>query len=263
MSRSLVGSSSSSTFGSPISSRSSCSRRRSPPDRSPTRVVSRSPVKPKSSSRLVAVTSLPDATWVTRRSAADQVQHPLAGGQLADGLGQVADVDGPAALDPAGVRRQLPGEQPQQGGLAGSVDADQPDPVARADRPGQVLDQGPVAGRSARSRRSGRRRPCRAGSRRTAPARAGPAAAARPRSARWPRRSGTSASRSGPARPGAARPAPCAAGSCAGWPAGTPGGTARPGPARTPRSRRRTRRRRRRGPPRPGSRRRPGTTGRG
>ena len=68
MSRSLVGSSSSSTFGSPISSRSSCSRRRSPPDRSPTRVVSRSPVNPKSSSRLVAVTSFPEATWVTRRS---------------------------------------------------------------------------------------------------------------------------------------------------------------------------------------------------
>ena len=76
--------------------------------------------------------------------AADQVQHPLAGGQLSHGLGQVADVDGPTALDPAGVRRQVTGEQPQQGGLAGAVDADQTDPIARSDRPGQIGDQGAV-----------------------------------------------------------------------------------------------------------------------
>jgi len=49
-SRSLVGSSSSSTLGPSMRSRSSCSRRRSPPDSSPTRVNSRSPLKPNRSS---------------------------------------------------------------------------------------------------------------------------------------------------------------------------------------------------------------------
>ncbi len=66
MSRSLVGSSSSSTLGSPSSSRSSCSRRRSPPERSPIRAVSRSPVKPNRSSIDEAVTSRPP-TDATRR----------------------------------------------------------------------------------------------------------------------------------------------------------------------------------------------------
>ena len=51
MSRSLVGSSSSSTFGSAISSRSSCSRRRSPPERSPTGVHWRLAANPNRSAR--------------------------------------------------------------------------------------------------------------------------------------------------------------------------------------------------------------------
>src|SRR3954454_11423454 len=51
MSRSLVGSSSSRTFGSPMSSRSSCSRRRSPPDRSPTGVHCRDAANPNRSAR--------------------------------------------------------------------------------------------------------------------------------------------------------------------------------------------------------------------
>ena len=66
MSRSLVGSSSSSTLGSVSSSRSSWKRRRSPPDRSPSRAVSLSPVKPNRSSIEVAVIS-PSAVFVTRR----------------------------------------------------------------------------------------------------------------------------------------------------------------------------------------------------
>ena len=66
MSRSLVGSSSSSTLGSVSSSRSSWKRRRSPPERSPIRAVSRSPVNPKRSSIEVAVIS-PSAVLVTRR----------------------------------------------------------------------------------------------------------------------------------------------------------------------------------------------------
>ena len=59
VSRSLVGSSSSSTLGSPSSSRSSCSRRRSPPDRSLTGVHCCSPVKPSRSTSWPAVSSLP------------------------------------------------------------------------------------------------------------------------------------------------------------------------------------------------------------
>ena len=69
MSRSLVGSSSSSTLGSVSSSLSSWKRRRSPPDRSPSRAVSRSPVKPKRSSSDVAVISWPSSVLVTRRIA--------------------------------------------------------------------------------------------------------------------------------------------------------------------------------------------------
>ena len=65
MSRSLVGSSSSSTLGSPSSSRSSWKRRRSPPERSPMRAVSLSPVKPNRSSREVALSS-PPAVRTTR-----------------------------------------------------------------------------------------------------------------------------------------------------------------------------------------------------
>ena len=57
MSRSLVGSSSSRTLGWRRTRRSTCSRRRSPPDRSLIRATSRSPVKPNRSSRLDAVTS--------------------------------------------------------------------------------------------------------------------------------------------------------------------------------------------------------------
>ncbi len=67
MSRSLVGSSRSSTLGSVSSSLSSWNRRRSPPDRSPSRAVSRSPVKPKRSSSEVAEISCPSRVFVTRR----------------------------------------------------------------------------------------------------------------------------------------------------------------------------------------------------
>ena len=67
MSRSLVGSSSSSTLGSVSSSLRSWKRRRSPPERSPSRAVSRSPVKPNRSSSDDAEISWPSRVLVTRR----------------------------------------------------------------------------------------------------------------------------------------------------------------------------------------------------
>ncbi|MGI8522851.1 MAG: ATP-binding cassette domain-containing protein [Nocardioides sp.] len=65
MSRSLVGSSRSRTLGSLSNSRRSWKRRRSPPERSPIREVSQSPVKPNRSSIELAVIS-PSVVRVTR-----------------------------------------------------------------------------------------------------------------------------------------------------------------------------------------------------
>ena len=144
MSRSLVGSSSSSTLGSVSSSRSSWKRRRSPPDRSPRRAVSRSPVKPNRSSIEVAVTS-PSTVRVTRRIDSTVAQHPGLGVELVDVLGEVLERDGPAVLDPPGHRRQLPGEEREHRRLAGAVDADDTDPVPRPDPPGGVVQQRALA----------------------------------------------------------------------------------------------------------------------
>ena len=71
MSRSLVGSSSSRTFGSAISTRVSCSRRRSPPERSPTGVRCRFGENPRRSASWEAVSSLsPICTRVATSSTA-------------------------------------------------------------------------------------------------------------------------------------------------------------------------------------------------
>ncbi len=67
MSRSFVGSSSSSTFGSPMSRRMSCRRRRSPPERSRTSVRARSPRKPKRSASPPAVSSRPSPSRIRPR----------------------------------------------------------------------------------------------------------------------------------------------------------------------------------------------------
>ena len=131
MSRSLVGSSSSSTLGSVSSSRSSWKRRRSPPDRSPSRAVSRSPVKPNRSSIEVAVIS-PSAVRVTRRIDSTVASTRASGSRSSSVLGEVLQRDGAAVLHPPGGRRQLAGEQREHRGLAGAVDADDADPVARA-----------------------------------------------------------------------------------------------------------------------------------
>ena len=69
MSRSLVGSSSSSTFGSPISRRISCRRRRSPPERSRTSVRAFAPRKPKRSQSIPAVISWPSPSTARPRTS--------------------------------------------------------------------------------------------------------------------------------------------------------------------------------------------------
>ena len=55
--------------------------------------------------------------------------------QLGQRLAQIADPQRAAAFDGARRGLQFAGEQPQHGRLAGAVDADQPDPRTRADRP--------------------------------------------------------------------------------------------------------------------------------
>ena len=99
MSRSLVGSSSSSTLGSVSSSRSSWKRRCSPPERSPSRAVSRSPVKPKRSSIELAVIS-PSAVLGDPPDRLDRVQHPRLRVEVVDVLGQVLQCDGAARAGP-------------------------------------------------------------------------------------------------------------------------------------------------------------------
>ncbi len=219
MSRSLVGSSSSSTFG---------SAEQQPQELQPPPLAARQVVQP-GGQPLAG-----EAEVLQQRAGAglptggqpglpadplDRLQHALGPAELGHGLAEVADLQRPAALDRAGVRRLLAQQQPQQRGLAGAVHPDDPDPLARPDGPGQVAEQYPRRVRWAPSQRppgAGRRRPCPAVGWPAAAAPAGPAAAARRRSACWPRRSGTSACWSAPAVRGAARPAPCAAGSSAG-----------------------------------------------
>jgi hypothetical protein len=69
-----------------------------------------------------------------------RLQHPRAAGQPRELLGQVCGADRGPGPHPALVRRQLAGEQPQQGGLAHPVDAHQPDPVPGTDLPGDVVE---------------------------------------------------------------------------------------------------------------------------
>ena len=103
MSRSLVGSSSSSTFGSPASSRSICSRRRSPPDRSPTGVQSRRSVKPNTSASWAAESSRSPS--LTRRATSSTASStPQVTGQLGQLLGQERRPHGRAG-DAAARRR--------------------------------------------------------------------------------------------------------------------------------------------------------------
>ena len=85
-----------------------------------------------------------------RRLAADgleRLEHAQVAGDLRRVLGQQREPHRGAALDRARVRRQLPGEQPQQRRLARAVDADERRAVARTEPPGEVAqDAPPVVG---------------------------------------------------------------------------------------------------------------------
>ncbi len=144
MSRSLVGSSSSSTLGSVSSSRSSWKRRRSPPDRSPTRAVSRSPVKPNRSSIAVAVIS-PSAVRVTRRIDSTVSSTRASGSRSSTCWVRCCRATvRPCRTCPADGASS-PVEQRQHRRLAGPVDPHDPDPVPRPEPPGGVGEQDPVA----------------------------------------------------------------------------------------------------------------------
>ena len=71
----------------------------------------------------------------------DRVQDPSLRIQIIELLGQVLERHRPTMLHAAGVRRQRAREQLQQGGLASTVDSDDPDPVACAQPPRRTREQ--------------------------------------------------------------------------------------------------------------------------
>ena len=146
MSRSLVGSSSSSTLGSSMSSRVSCSRRRSPPDRSPTRVCWRGPVNPSRCASWDAVSSLlPSRTTERTSSTASMTRRSAPRLELAHLLRQHGQAHGHADLALAGGERHVAGQRAQQRRLAGAVDPDDAGALAGGQPPGDVVEQHPVA----------------------------------------------------------------------------------------------------------------------
>ena len=139
-----MGSSSSSTFGSPISRRMSCSRRRSPPLTGPC-----TSVRPLLAAEAEALDqSMPGgqlAAVAEARAAADlldRLQHAQVrrGSRPCPGRGSASRTVAPR-VDLARVRLQLAREQLHQRRLARAVDADQREPVARAEAPGGVAQQ--------------------------------------------------------------------------------------------------------------------------
>jgi hypothetical protein len=76
-----------------------------------------------------------------------RLQHAPGRVELGELLGQVRQADGLAPDHPAGIGLDRVGEQPQHRRLARPVHPDQPDPVARAELPRQVVEHsGPVPG---------------------------------------------------------------------------------------------------------------------
>ena len=141
VSRSLVGSSSSSTFGSAASSRSSCSRRRSPPDRSPTGVHSRRVGEAEHLGEL-GRGQLPVAELDPLGDLLDRLQHPQVPGQLGELLGQERrPARSSRRTQPAAVGRDA---RRRAAAAAWSCRRRwrraMRDPVARADLPGQVVE---------------------------------------------------------------------------------------------------------------------------
>ena len=241
MSRSLVGSSSSRTFGSPISRRMSCRRRRSPPERSLTSVRCFSPREAE------ALQQPPGGELAARRRGGRSRAPPRPPRARAGGRGSrpcpgerrasltvAPRVDGAAWSASSSPARILVRRR-----LAGAVDADQREAVARAELPGDVVEDRLRAVGEADVLGVDHLR-AQAASWRTSAARSCRAARARRRSARWRPRSGTSACSCGPAGRAAARRAPCGGAAGGALLSPRPGARARRGRACRPRSRPRT-----------------------
>ena len=141
MSRSLVGSSSSRTLGSLISSRISCSRRRSPPLRSLHQRAALLAAEPEALAQHPRGQLGPSPSRARPLDRLDRLEHA----QLARDLGRVLreerELDRRAARDLTRRRLQLTREQLHQRRLAGAVDADDRDAVAGPEPPGRVAQQ--------------------------------------------------------------------------------------------------------------------------
>ena len=74
----------------------------------------------------------------------DEVVDPLVQVQLPALLGEVADLHRGAHVHRAAVRRQLAGDQVEEGGLAGAVPAHDADPVIPQQVVGEAADDGPA-----------------------------------------------------------------------------------------------------------------------
>ena len=165
MSRSLVGSSRMSTLGSVRSRRVSCRRRRSPPLRSldarllPT-AGEAEPRRELAGADLLAAEGRPLLDVLDRLDDAPLLEAL----ELAHLLGEEGDGDRLADLAPPARQGQLARQRAQQRRLAGAVDADDADPLARREAPGDAVEQEPLGRRvaeDARWRPRGRARPCR------------------------------------------------------------------------------------------------------
>ena len=160
-SRSLVGSSSSSTLPPSLSILARCTRLRSPPDSRPTFFCWSAPLKLNAADigagrDLHLVAELHDV-----EAAGDLLPDVLLVVQVVAALVDVAELDGVAELDRAGVRLLLAGDHLEQGRLAGAVRADHADDAAGRQLEGQVLEQQLVAVGLATGPRP--RSPCRRG----------------------------------------------------------------------------------------------------
>ena len=116
-----------------------------------------SPPKPKRSQSIPAVSSRPSPSRARPLDLLDRLEHAQVAGDLGRVLGEEGELDRGAALDGAGGRLELAREQLHQRRLAGAVDADERDAVARAEPPGRVAQE--RLRRRRRSRRARRRAP--------------------------------------------------------------------------------------------------------
>ena len=129
-------------MGSASSRRRNCSRRRSPPDRSLTRVCWRGAGEAEPLGQRAGADLLVAEPGVLA-DVLDRLDHPPVGHlvQLADLLGQVGHRHRLAHLAQAAAERDVTVDRPHQRRLPGAVDPDDADPVAGREPPGDPLQQ--------------------------------------------------------------------------------------------------------------------------